>query len=90
MLFNSSAFLAFYVVFFPAYWAIHRNIPARNALILIGSYIFYGSWDWRFLSLILIWTPPGLASNISCFGKKENGCSLISGLIADRISVCGP
>lgn len=56
MLFNSSAFLAFYVIFFPIYWVIHRNIPARNALILIGSYIFYGSWDWRFLSLILIST----------------------------------
>nr|MBA3755828.1 MBOAT family protein [Nitrosomonas sp.] len=56
MLFNSSAFLAFYFVFFPTYWAIHRNIPARNALILVGSYFFYGSWDWRFLSLIFIST----------------------------------
>ncbi|SDZ15071.1 hypothetical protein, partial [Nitrosomonas sp. Nm58] len=43
-----------------------------------------------FLLMILIWTPPGLARDISCFGKKEIGCSLISGLAADWISICGP
>lgn len=56
MLFNSSAFLAFYLLFFPIYWTVHKNIPVRNALILVASYFFYGSWDWRFLSLIFIST----------------------------------
>jgi len=26
----------------------------RNILLLIASYVFYGWWDWRFLSLIII------------------------------------
>ena len=56
MLFNSSAFLAFYLFLFPLYWLIHRHIRARNTLLLIGSYFFYGSWDWRFLGLIAIST----------------------------------
>jgi hypothetical protein len=48
------------------------------------SSFHHGSHDF------LIWTPPGLARDISCFGKKEIGCGLISGLAADWISICGP
>ena len=53
MLFNSSIFFAFYAAFFPLYWLVHRNRRARTLLILVGSYVFYGAWDWRFLSLII-------------------------------------
>ncbi len=56
MLFNSSTFLAFYAVLFPLYWFLHRNLRQRNALLLVASYFFYGSWDWRFLSLIILST----------------------------------
>lgn len=56
MLFNSLAFMVFYLILLPIYWKIHRNIRARNFLLLAGSYYFYGSWDWRFLSLIIIST----------------------------------
>ena len=31
---------------------VASKITARNALILIASYVFYGWWDWRFLFLI--------------------------------------
>jgi D-alanyl-lipoteichoic acid acyltransferase DltB (MBOAT superfamily) len=53
MLFNSSIFFAFYAAFFPLYWLVHRSRRARTLLILVGSYVFYGAWDWRFLSLIV-------------------------------------
>src|SRR5690606_20955404 len=29
---------------------------AQNALLLVASYFFYGCWDWRFLSLIILST----------------------------------
>lgn len=29
---------------------------AQNVLLLVGSYFFYGCWDWRFLGLILLST----------------------------------
>ncbi|WP_339631677.1 MBOAT family O-acyltransferase [Bizionia echini] len=33
---------------------LSKHLTARNALILISSYVFYGWWDWRFLFLIII------------------------------------
>lgn len=53
MLFNSYDFLVFMPLFFVFYWTLFRkNLKAQNLFILLGSYIFYGWWDWRFLSLI--------------------------------------
>jgi len=57
MLFNSIDFLCFLLVVFILYWSVFKkSIKLQNALILVASYIFYGWWDWRFLSLILLST----------------------------------
>jgi D-alanyl-lipoteichoic acid acyltransferase DltB (MBOAT superfamily) len=54
MIFNSVTFLIFFTTFFLLYWLLaNRNIKLQNILLLIGSYIFYGWADWRFLSLII-------------------------------------
>ncbi len=50
MVFNSLNFFIFSAVFFPLYFALRGK--ARLWLCLIGSYVFYGVWDWRFLGLI--------------------------------------
>lgn len=35
------------------YWLVFKNkLILQNLFLLIASYIFYGWWDWRFLSLI--------------------------------------
>ena len=53
MLFNSKTFLVFFVIVFAAYYMIGKDrLKAQNILLLIASYVFYGWWDWRFLSLI--------------------------------------
>ena len=55
MLFNSITFLIFFALVFVAYWGIvARHLRWRNAFVLVCSYVFYGWWDWRFLSLIFI------------------------------------
>jgi alginate O-acetyltransferase complex protein AlgI len=55
MLFNSFDFAVFLPVVFLLYWFVfNRNIKIRNVFLLIVSYVFYGFWDWRFLSLIVI------------------------------------
>ncbi len=56
MVFNSLAFLVFFLLFFYLYWFTERktSINWRNLLLIVGSYIFYGWWDWRFLGLIVI------------------------------------
>lgn len=54
MLFNSPAFL----IFFTLVYALYLICPYKwqNRMLLAASYIFYGWWDWRFLSLLFIST----------------------------------
>ncbi|MEM8600587.1 MAG: MBOAT family O-acyltransferase [Bacteroidota bacterium] len=54
MLFNSLVFLVFIAVFFPLFFATRGLV--RIAICLVASYVFYGWWDWRFLSLIALST----------------------------------
>jgi len=57
MLFNTIDFAIFLPIVFILYWFItSQNLKLQNLLIVIASYVFYGWWDWRFLSLILFST----------------------------------
>ena len=54
MFFNSWQFVAFIIPTLCMYYMLpHRG---QNRLLLACSYLFYGAWDWRFLSLIWIST----------------------------------
>lgn len=54
MLFNSIDFAIFLPVVFILYWFFcQKNLKLQNLLIVVASYVFYGWWDWRFLSLII-------------------------------------
>ena len=54
MLFNSIEFAIFLPIVFLLYWFVfQRNLKLQNFFLLVVSYIFYGWWDWRFLSLIV-------------------------------------
>ncbi|MCK4980140.1 MAG: MBOAT family protein, partial [Candidatus Delongbacteria bacterium] len=55
MLFNSIEFAIFLPIVFLLYWFVFKkDLKAQNFFILTASYIFYGWWDWRFLSLIFL------------------------------------
>lgn len=54
MLFNSFEFFIFSGLFFPLYFLSRGTF--RLGVCLCASYLFYGWWDWRFLSLIAIST----------------------------------
>ena len=57
MLFNSLDFAIFLPIVFLLYWFVaQKNYKLQNALIVVASYVFYGCWDWRFLSLIIFST----------------------------------
>lgn len=50
MIFNSLTFLIFLAIVYILYWKLnHRR---QNILLFIASYVFYGWWDWRFLTII--------------------------------------
>ncbi len=54
MLFNTWQFVIFFLVVF----VVYHKLPLRgqNILLVVASYVFYGAWDWRFLSLLWIST----------------------------------
>lgn len=54
MLFNSYIFWAFFAVVITLYFRLPHKY--QNRMLLVASYIFYGYWDYRFLSLIFIST----------------------------------
>ena len=54
MLFNSLQFAVFFVIVYCLYLLFSHKW--QNRMLLLASYVFYGAWDWRFLSLIFIST----------------------------------
>jgi len=72
MLFNSIDFAIFLPIVFVLYWFVtNRNLKLQNALIVISSYVFYGWWDWRFLSLVLYSSFVDFFVGVA-LGKQEN------------------
>lgn len=59
MLFTQSVFWIFFVVVFLCIILnsfFIKKISLQNSILLMASYIFYGYWDWKFLTLIFICT----------------------------------
>ena len=59
MLFTQSVFWIFFVVVFLSIILNSfyiKKIALQNSILLMASYIFYGYWDWKFLTLIFICT----------------------------------
>ena len=57
MLFNSIEFLYFLPIVFILYWFVfNKNLNLQNLMILVASYFFYASWDYRFLFLLIFST----------------------------------
>src|SRR5215213_3630822 len=83
MLFNSYIFW----VFFALVISLYHALPFRwqNRMLLIASYVFYGTWDWRFLFLLAgttlmdYFVALGIAGAETRRGKK--------GLLL--VSICG-
>lgn len=74
MLFNSVNFAIFLPVVFFLYWFVaNRSLRSQNILLLIASYFFYASWDYRFLFLLILSTCLDYYSGIKIFqaGSKK-------------------
>src|SRR5690554_2496880 len=72
MLFNSIDFAIFLPIVFLMYWFVtNKNLKLQNFLIVVASYVFYGWWDWRFLSLIVFSTLIDYLVGVA-LSKQEN------------------
>ena len=92
MLFNSIEFLLFLPTIFILYWfVLNKNLNYQNLLILISSYIFYGWWDYRFLSLIFLSTIVDyiIGLNIHNQPSKKTKKLLLWGSVLFNLSVLG-
>jgi alginate O-acetyltransferase complex protein AlgI len=55
MLFVEFRFFIFAIIVFCVTWSLRRN-SWRKLWLLVCSYVFYGAWNWKYLSLIWIST----------------------------------
>lgn len=74
MLFNSIDFAIFLPVVFILYWFVtQRNLRLQNGLIVVASYVFYGWWDWRFLSLLLFSSLVDYTAGLAMQKEQRQG-----------------
>lgn len=72
MLFNSIDFAIFLPIVFVLYWFVtNKNLKLQNALLVVSSYVFYGWWDWRFLSLILFSTLVDFGVGLALLNERD-------------------
>ncbi len=89
MLFHSFEFFLFFIVFYILYLLLRNEW--KNRLLLMASYIFYASWDWRFLSLILTSTIVDYFCGIKIYeseGSKRKSLFLFISIFTN-LSILG-
>jgi D-alanyl-lipoteichoic acid acyltransferase DltB (MBOAT superfamily) len=78
MLFNSGVFLKFFAAFLLLYWLARGSLKARNVLIVLASYLFYG-W----------WTPSGrsieLGPDVAGYSRVLWQCRFLGLLVATSL-----
>jgi alginate O-acetyltransferase complex protein AlgI len=64
-----------YALFFAAVLVVYYRLPFRrqNVWLLAASYFFYGSWDYRFLSLLLLSTVIDYCAGLVIHAARERG-----------------
>src|SRR4051794_36318497 len=53
MSFVDIEFAFFLPLLFLGYWLLPRQRVAQNLLLLLASWVFYASWNWRLLPLLV-------------------------------------
>ncbi|TXN35969.1 MBOAT family protein [Flagellimonas hymeniacidonis] len=74
MLFNSADFAIFLPITFFFYWYVtHKNVAIQNVFLVVASYLFYGWWDPRFLTLIIFssFVDYSIGLNLSKSGNPK-------------------
>ncbi len=89
MVFNSIQFLVFLPIVFLLYWFVFKPVKWQNALIVVASYVFYGWWDWRFLTLIAFTSLCTYASGVMIERYREKGKIISAANIVINLAILG-
>ena len=89
MLFHSLQFAVFFPIVFALYLASPHKL--QNRMLLVASYVFYGSWDWRYLGLLLISTVTdyGCGRGLAATDDAGRRKALVAVSIAVNLSLLG-
>lgn len=100
MLFSNFEFFLFFGVIFFTYWVVlpwafpdnDRRLRAVHLFLLVASYFFYMSWDWRFGGLILLSTYIDFFAGHVLYSHKKQTVRLLalySSLLANLVFILG-
>jgi len=94
LLFNSPEYAVFLLVCLGVYYAVGRarsGLRIQNLFLLGASYVFYGWWDYRFLSLIMISTVVDFVAGRIIAGGRASGSrvAMRRGLLVTVVSNLG-
>ena len=73
MQFDTYSYALFLPLVFFLYWGLRNHLKVQNLFLLIASYVFYGWWDWRMLSLILFTTMTTWGTALLMKGGRRSG-----------------
>ena len=90
MLFNSLTFVVFFVVVVGGYWTL-RSWEARKNLLLVASYVFYGTWNPPFALLLFGTTALDfyLGARIAAAGSARTRRGWLIASLASNLSMLG-
>src|SRR4030095_2343688 len=87
MLFNSFQFAVFLPVVFILYWLINKDHKVQNFFLVVASFYFYGSWDYRFLFLLLFSISLDYYTGIKIFSASRKNLKRVWLLVSICINV---
>jgi alginate O-acetyltransferase complex protein AlgI len=89
MLFPTLTFGLFFLALFALVW-LQRDNEWRKIVLLAGSWIFYGAWDWRFVALLI--ASAGLnwlcARQVAATEGGPRRAWLVGGVAANLVILC--
>lgn len=85
ILFNSYEYIFFLLFIVIFYWFLPRI--GQNILLLVSSYFFYATWDWRYLSIIIFLTLANYYLGDKIWNSKSEKQKKIYAIIGIVIDV---
>lgn len=90
MSFNSIGFAFFFALVFAVYFLpAMARARRQNMLLLCASYFFYGVWDWRFFSLIVLTTLVSWGGALAMERWRRSARSICVAGVAVNLLVLG-
>ncbi|MEL7544193.1 MAG: MBOAT family protein, partial [Pseudomonadota bacterium] len=91
MLFPTAEFGFYFLLVFGIAWALMDHLNARKIFLLAVSYLFYGWWDWRFLSLLCLSSAINYGAGLwlAAHGQSKRRREVVIAAVAANLAILG-